>query len=107
MRARWFFLSILLLGSTLVSGAANDCTFLKDPNQFTAKGEQRQRMLSDWTNRVQGFLYAESVSNATATVDPATMPRKNYIDDSIFSRMSSAGIQSAPIASDVEFLRRV
>jgi hypothetical protein len=47
-----------------------------------------------------------AASEATA-VDPSTMPRKNFIDESIFDRMAGAGIQSAPLSSDGEFLRRV
>jgi hypothetical protein len=41
------------------------------------------------------------------TIEAATIPRKNFIDDAIFARMATAGIQSAPLASDMEFLRRV
>jgi hypothetical protein len=41
------------------------------------------------------------------TLDAGAIPRKNFIDDAIFGRMASAGVQSAPLASDLEFLRRV
>ncbi len=44
---------------------------------------------------------------AVRTLDAAAIPRKNFIDDSIFGRMATAGIRSAPLASDLEFLRRV
>ena len=44
---------------------------------------------------------------AVRTLDAAAVPRKNFIDDSIFGRMATAGIRSAPLASDLEFLRRV
>src|SRR5262245_48052420 len=107
MRTRWFFLMIVLLGSTLVSGAGNDCTFLNDPDHFANKSEQRQKVHSDLAGKIQNLLFSSAVSDATATVDPSTIARKNFIDDSTFGRMSGAGIQSAPIASDVEFLRRV
>jgi hypothetical protein len=106
MRTRWFTISTLLLGtSLLVSAASNDCSFLKNPDEFVAKGERGHKMRSDLAMNVQRYLYA--ASDATATVDPSTIQRKNFIDDSIFGRMSTAGIQSAPIASDAEFLRRV
>src|SRR6476659_2991164 len=98
MQKKWLFLLLLLLGSTLlVSAASNDCSFLKDPNQFSVKSEQRQMMRSDFSNRIQGVLYAAGVADASATVDPKTIARKNFIDDSIFGRMSSAGIQSSPL----------
>ena len=41
------------------------------------------------------------------TLDASAIPRKNFIDESIFGRMATAGIRSAPLASDLEFLRRV
>jgi hypothetical protein len=88
----------------LVSGADNDCTFLNNPDEFTVNAEHRQAMRSDLNSRFQRYMYASTSAEA---VDPSTIQRKNFIDDSIFSRMSAAGIQSAPIASDAEFLRRV
>src|SRR5262245_16506897 len=107
MRTRWFTFSILLLGSALlVSGASNDCTFLKNPDEFTVSAERRHKMRSDITSQLQMHLSAAS-NGAASTVDASTMPRKNFIDDSIFGRMASAGIQSAPLTSDAEFLRRV
>jgi len=47
------------------------------------------------------------MSPAGEALDAASVPRKNFIDDAIFNRMVGAGIPSAPIASDAEFLRRV
>src|SRR3989442_2550743 len=86
MRTRWFTLSILLLGSALlVSAASADCSFLKNPDEFTVNAEHRQRMRSDLGRLLQRYLYA--ASEAPATVDPSAMPRKNFIDDSIFGRM--------------------
>jgi hypothetical protein len=41
------------------------------------------------------------------TVDAASVPRKNFIDDAIFGSMAKEGIRSAPLASDLEYLRRV
>jgi hypothetical protein len=41
------------------------------------------------------------------TLDAAAVLRKNFIDDLVFGRMATAGIKSAPLASDLEFLRRV
>src|SRR5215475_1515443 len=106
MRTRWFTLSVLLLGSALlVSGASNDCTFLKNPDEFTVSAERRHKMRSDITSQVQRYL--STASDAPATGDPSAIVRKNFIDDSIFGRMAAAGIQSAPLASDAEYLRRV
>ena len=110
MRLRWFTLPVLTLGSgLLLAGANKDCAFLNNPNDFPANSEQSQNAQSELTTRI-----SMRVSNAlfgdqptVQTLDAATVPRKNMIDDAIFGRMSAAGIRSAPIASDVEFLRRV
>ena len=50
--------------------------------------------------------FAAGLPDAT-TLDPGTIARKNFIDNSIFDRMGAAGIQSAPLTSDAEYLRRV
>ncbi len=106
MRARGLILSIFVLASALlVSGAAKDCTFLNNPDEFKDNAQLRHRMRSDLASGLQRFRYA--ASDEDATVDPATMKRNNFIDESIFSRMASAGVRSAPISSDAEFLRRV
>src|SRR6185369_7880994 len=106
MRTRWFTVSILLLTSVLsVSGAANDCSFLKDPEAFTVDAKRHQASISDLVARFE--LHHDRASTDGATVEAATIARKNFIDDSIFGRMSAAGIQSSPLASDAEYLRRV
>jgi len=42
-----------------------------------------------------------------ATVDPNSISHNNFIDDAIFNRMAKDGIQSAPLTTDAEFIRRV
>lgn len=106
MHRKWIVVTLLVLASgLLVSGAEQDCTYLKDPDQFTPDAEHRLTMRSDTTARIARFIYAAApVGDA---LDPTAVPRKNFIDDAIFNRMASAGIQSAPLSSDAEFLRRV
>jgi hypothetical protein len=106
MRSRWLALSILILGSALlVSAASKDCSFLKNPDEFAVRGELRQSMRSELASSLQQWIFAQS--NAVTTVDAGSFLHKNFIDDSIFSRMVTAGIPSAPLSTDGEFLRRV
>jgi hypothetical protein len=110
MRTRWVTLPCLILISGLLLAAANkDCLFLKDPEQFTSDVEKSLKMRSDLTTKVSRYVYRATLSDEPTvfSVNAASIPRKNFIDDSIFARMATANIQSAPLASDIEFLRRV
>src|SRR5207249_2432249 len=40
-------------------------------------------------------------------VDASSLPRRNFIDDEIFNKLASLGVQSAPLSTDEEFYRRV
>ena len=110
MRSRWFTLPVLVLASgILLAGANTDCVFLKNPDEFMTRTERIRKSNSDLTVRVSAYVYNALMPDqrAAQTVNAATVPRKNLIDEAIFTRMATAGIQPAPIASDVEFLRRV
>src|SRR6476661_2984710 len=110
MRTRGFVLTVLVLTSALlVSGAATDCTFLNNPDDFKVDVVQRHRMRSNLVTSVRRYVYAatDGTTDAPADTDATKIKRNNFIDESIFSRMASAGIQSAPVTSDLEFLRRV
>jgi len=82
-----------------------------DPGQFTSDVERSRKDRSDLTGRVAMYvsraLLGDQYQPTVRTLAAAAIPRKNFIDDSVFGRMATAGIQSAPLASDVEFLRRV
>jgi hypothetical protein len=112
MRLRWLTLPVLVLASgILLSGANKDCVFLKNPNEFMMNMDRVRKADSDLgslTGRVAMVVRNAMADQPVArTLNASTIPHKNFIDDSIFGRMAAAGIQSAPIASDVEYLRRV
>ena len=110
MRLTWFTLPVLILASGLLLVAAKkDCSFLKDPGQFTSDVERSLKVRSDLTARVSRYVFSSMLGDqpTVLTLNAAAIPRKNFIDDAIFGRMATAGIQSAPLASDMEFLRRV
>jgi hypothetical protein len=110
MRLSWFTLLILILMSGLLSTAASqDCIFLNDPDQFTGQVERSQKARSELTAKVSMYVSRDLTGDGVSvqTLDAAKIPRKNFIDDIIFGTMGAAGIRSAPLASDVEYLRRV
>lgn len=80
-----------------------ECSFLKDPEQFRGVQQRHRLRISQSTEAFNGI----SEQTATSLVPPQEIPRKNFIDEILFGRMQEDGIQSAPIASDAEYLRRV
>lgn len=118
---KWLIVPLVILASgLLLSGARQeeltgelvrpavtsaDCSFLSNPDEFMPDAEMRYGARSDITKRLS--MYVSAMSPAGEALDAASVPRKNFIDDAIFNRMAGAGIPSAPIASDAEFLRRV
>src|ERR1043166_7538090 len=110
MRRQWFTLPILIAASAILLAAAkSDCVFLRNPDEFILKTERLRKADSELTSRIAMYVSSPlTAEQGTAPMlNPAAAPRKTFIDDAIFGRMAAAGIQSAPIASDAEFLRRV
>jgi hypothetical protein len=95
-----------LASGLALSASTPDCSFLKNPDEFLVKTESVNKMRSATTARVMTSVYGDMAASA-ATLNPATIKHNNFIDDYIFNRMATAGIQSAPLTTDAEFLRRV
>lgn len=55
----------------------------------------------------QAARLTAEVAGAASESQAAPVPRKNFIDDFIFSKMERDGIPHAPLATDEEFVRRV
>lgn len=90
-----------IIGSTPKEAPTiGDCSFLNKKKVFVDPKEYAQE-LSRTTE-----LTAAKIPNRTYDAT-AKVPRRNFIDNEIFSKMEDAGIASAPLASDEEFLRRV
>lgn len=79
-----------------------DCDYLKAPENFRGVQARHRQAIS----RVTESVVAGFSSDGVQLVPPQQMPRKNVIDDLIFGKMGQAGIQSAPICTDEEFIRR-
>ncbi|QQS48272.1 MAG: DUF1549 domain-containing protein [Acidobacteriota bacterium] len=82
---------------------ASDCNFLQDPEKFMDSQARHRREISRLTESFSGRLERR----AAKLVPAQDIPRKNLVDYILFDRMASDGIQSAPLTSDAEFLRRV
>lgn len=81
----------------------SDCSYLKDPRSFDGVDGRHRVDLSRQTEAISDALQLTT----GALVAAQEMPRKNYIDQHIFDRMGRAGIDSAPLCTDEEYIRRV
>jgi hypothetical protein len=84
------------------SASAWDCSFRSNPDRFLGQ-EARVRFAIHNTAK----LARPDASGRAAAVDPADIPRRNFIDDFIFGAMERQGVKSAALSSDQEFLRRI
>ncbi len=81
---------------------ASDCDYLQAPENFRGLQARHRREVSQLTESLASRLTQDDV----LLVPPQQMPRKNIIDDLIFNKMAAVGIQSAPVCTDEEFIRR-
>jgi hypothetical protein len=85
------------------AASAVNCSYRSDPDQFLSA---QSRVRGDVYQRTNQFARVRAASQSK-TVDAATLPRRNFIDDEIFSKLARQGIPSAPLSTDEEFLRRI
>ncbi len=83
--------------------SGGDCSYLREPDNFRGVEGRHRVDLSRQSEAIAGMLQ----QTATRLVPAQELPRKNYIDQHIFDRMGRAGIESAPICTDEEYIRRV
>jgi hypothetical protein len=89
--------------STLTDPSGYNCSFKADPESFLSREESVRELVAE---RVSRFV-SPRASNAARTADPGSIPLKSFIDEAIFSRLLAAGVPSARLTSDEEFLRRI
>lgn len=90
-----------IVGSTpREAPTVGDCTFLTKKKTFVDPKEYALE-LSTATE-----LASAKMPSHTYEAN-ARIPRRNFIDNEIFSKMDDAGVSPAPLSSDEEFLRRV
>lgn len=87
-----------------VAGSGQNCTWIAAPEGVQQRGHRARREAYE---RVLEFAKARPHARAAASVSASELPRRNFIDDEIFSRLEAEGVPAAPLSSDAEFLRRV
>ena len=81
----------------------DDCGFLRQPETPKQALARHREQISRATETVSQTM----VESDLQTVAPNDIPRKNFIDNILFDKMAADNIQSAPLTSDAEFIRRV
>ncbi len=82
---------------------ADDCSYVKSPDDYRDMAARHRNSISQITEAVAARFDQEGI----ALVPPESMPRKNFVDNLVFDKMQSAGVQSAPVCTDEEFIRRI
>jgi len=82
----------------------SDCTYLRDPDGLRGALARHREEVSQATETLSRALEQETELELAA---PQDIPRKNFIDNILFDRMTRDGVMSAPLSTDAEFIRRV
>lgn len=83
----------------------SDCDFLRDPEGIKGAAARHREEVARATEYLGSTLAARTDSELSL-VPPQDIPRKNLIDNILFDRMVKDNIQSAPVCTDEEFVRR-
>ncbi|MFN0107878.1 MAG: DUF1549 domain-containing protein [Blastocatellia bacterium] len=83
--------------------SAADCGYLENPDSFKQATAQHREMISEATTAVAASLNGGA---EVSVVPPQDIPRKNFIDNILFDKMGKDSIQSAPLCTDEEYVRR-
>ena len=86
------------------SGSGANCSYTENPEQFL---EQSGRAREDAFQRAAQFGVRRRAGQQPLAVAASSIPRRNLIDDAIFGKLEQAGVESARLTTDEEFLRRI
>jgi hypothetical protein len=85
----------------------DDCSYLQNPESFKGAMARHRDLVSRSTEMIsQSLVSAIDEATEISLVPPQDIPRKNFIDNILFDRMARDNIQSAPLSTDAEFIRR-
>ena len=82
----------------------SDCQYAKAPDDFLARQASARESIYQRTLALSRINFRAVTAPRIAS--PSSIPRRNFIDDEIFTRLEKEGVASAALATDEEFLRR-
>lgn len=83
--------------------SGQNCTFQAAPDAFLQKVARSRQEVAAHADKLNRALAASSGK----TVDAGSIPHVNFIDDEIFGKLIAAGVPSARLTTDEEFVRRL
>ena len=104
-------LSLIVCGTTKPARADSNqasganCSFLAHRDDFLSRELRARQSVVSRVNQANAF--AKLVHPEDATVNPASLPHRNFIDDIILGGLVSAKVTAAPLSTDTEFIRRI
>src|SRR6266498_1883347 len=93
----------LLAQEESVPSAMQGCTFTANPDEFLSGQARAQNEVFARSSK----LRTPRFSSAQSLVSASNIPRRNFIDDEVFGKLSKAGVPSAALSTDEEFVRRI
>src|SRR5437016_5711745 len=108
----WMLMSLAGVALQAQDGVSGqNCSYKADPDAFRGAQLRSHLAIGQRLQSMGPVLKPLTAGAATAhlgdPVDPLSLQRHNFIDDEIFNTLAAAGVQSAPLTTDEEFLRRV
>ncbi|MBY0503874.1 MAG: DUF1549 and DUF1553 domain-containing protein [Bryobacteraceae bacterium] len=81
-----------------------NCSFRVNPDEFVDAAAKARAMNYE---RVMKFSRAARSDSPGATLAPAEVPVRNFVDEEIFAALRKSGVRSARLSNDYEFVRRI
>src|SRR6266851_1459313 len=98
-------LTCFLFGDTILkTPSVADCSFHNDPDRFVSPDRRVRREVND---RVMAMARSFKRDSVARTAKAESIPKRNFIDEEIFGKLTRANVPTAQLSSDTEFIRRV
>jgi Protein of unknown function (DUF1553)/Protein of unknown function (DUF1549) len=91
------------------SASGANCSFLAHRDDFLSRELRARQNVVARVTQANSFtkLVHPGVNADDATIDPATLPHRNFIDDIVLGGLVSSKVPAAPLSTDTEFIRRI
>lgn len=84
-----------------------NCSFRVKPDEFVDAAAKARVATYQRVLKFARSASASAQGGAGATLAPAELPVRNFVDEEIFGALQKAGVRSARLSTDHEFVRRI